>query len=203
MAISKRKLHHRWRYIRHIKAWQVLGLAIIMSVVALQAYRQNSQNIIPLVDAVVAADKAGSGVDEALRELGNYMTNHMNADIASPIRLENTFYRAYNEAVQSGQPSANGEIYKKAQSICEDPSILLAQRALCIQEYVLEHAQPGQDYSDPNLPRAGDYTYDFVVPAWSPDAAGFSILVAALLWVALGARLIAGALVTRALRQYQ
>lgn len=200
--MDKRTLHHYWRYAKLVKPWHLFLLILLFAYLSLQAYRQNSQDVIPLVSAVLEADKQGVGVDEALRELGNYMTNHMNSQISSPIRLENTFYRDYEAALRDSQPTANSEIYKQAQAVCEDPNKILSDRALCIQEYVLNNAPPGQEITDANLPSPDQYTYEFITPTWSPDRAGWLMVITLLVTTIFLSRIFAGWLVLKTLKRH-
>lgn len=197
--MNKRKLHHYWRYVRDIKVWQLSLLFVVLVLGSTWALRNNSKQVIPLVNAVMAADKNGEGTDEALKKLGNYMTNHMNSQIGSPIRLENTYYRDFNQAINKTQASADGNIYREAQKQCEDPNVLLSVRAQCVQEYVTKNARPGNEAKIPDLPDPDAYTFTFISPRWSPDLAGILILLTFYASILLLSRVIAGFLVKKTL----
>lgn len=201
--MNKRKLHHYWRYVRNIKTWQLIIIFIIFAVASVWALRQNSLGLEPRLQRVIAADERGEGTDEALRSIGNYITNHMNTGLESPIYLAETYNRAVEKVLEKAQATANGEIYRRAQAACEDPSVLLSVRASCVQDYVVEHAPPGQTAQPVEFPDQSLYTYNFAPPLWSPDPAGWLVLLTFLLGLALTARFIAGRWVERTLKQHQ
>ncbi|HEX9679436.1 MAG TPA: hypothetical protein VGA08_02335 [Candidatus Saccharimonadales bacterium] len=197
--MNKRRLHHYWRYIRELRTWHIIILLIASSLLSIWALRLNSQELEPFLRRVIAADQNNQGIDKALRDLGNYITNHMNTMVDEPIQLAYSYDRDTQAILDRAEGSANGDIYKKAQVECEDPSVLLSVRALCIQDYVTKHAKPGQSPQAIKFPDKALYTYSFISPMWSPDMAGFLILITAVLALMLMARIIAGWLVKRTL----
>ncbi|MBX4188591.1 hypothetical protein KW792_00645, partial [Candidatus Saccharibacteria bacterium] len=68
----------------------------------------------------------------------------------------------------------NQKIYDAAKKACPgaantyDPA-----RLACIQNYAVNHGVKGADISIP----AGLYEFDFVSPTWSPDLAGWTLLL--------------------------
>lgn len=201
--MNKRRLHHYWRYIREIKTWQLALILIMFLTASAWALRQNSLGLEPRLQRVIVADERGEGVDEALRDIGTYITNHMNTHMDKPIELAETYNRDVERVVEKAQESANGEIYRRAQRVCEDPSVLLSVRAACIQDYVLENAPPGQSGAEVEFPDKALYTYEFASPAWSPDPAGWLVLGSAIISLMLIARALAGYWVEKTLKNHQ
>ncbi len=188
--ISKRRLHHYWRLANKIKTWQLLVMLPLSLALSTWALRQNSLGLAPRVKAVIVADRDNGDVDGALRELANYVANHMNTRLSSPVQLPYTYQRAVDALIKNAEVKVNSQIYQEAQAICEDPSIILAARAACIQEYVIRNAPPGKEPQQIEFPDPAIYTYAFVSPAWSPDLAGWSVLFSALLLISLSLRLV-------------
>lgn len=199
--MNKRRLHHYWRTIEQIKTWHLAGLLIALFCLSVWALRQNSLGLEPYILTVVAADKQNAGIDEALRDLGNYVTNHMNTGLSEPIQLAYSYDRAAQAIINKAKATADGGIYKKAQAVCEDPSVLLSVRAACIQDYVLNNAKPGQEPAALQFPDKALFTYTFASPAWSPDLAGWSLVAMSLTGAAVFGRVMAGKLIEQTLRR--
>ena len=190
--MNKRALNHFYRNFHKLKAWHLALAFLVLSTLTVWELRNNSQRLEPLVAPVVAADEQSADIDTALRNLGNYVTNHMNTQLDEPIQLAFSYDRAVQAELAKAQASASdGEIYKKAQTACENPNVVLSVRALCIQDYVLNNAPPGQNPAEIKFPDKALYTYNFVSPRWSPDLAGWLLVLSAmtgilfLAWVVL------------------
>lgn len=167
---------------RKISIWHFVFVLIISAAASIWLLRQNNLQMLVLRDAVTAIDTETGDINQTqpkLEELGNFVLNHMNTDMGAPLELPG----AYNTAVEQVRKrveesgSANSAIYAEAQTICEDPFILLPARAQCIQDYVSSHAAPGSDAEELEFPDKALYSYAFSSPAWSPDLAGFAVLV--------------------------
>lgn len=175
---SLRRLHSKLHW---IKPWYFLVLALVSVVVCVFALRANNQHMVKLRDAVYAADKRGTGVQESLQALQAYVTTHMNTDLSTgnsvypPIQLQNT----YDRLVKAQQQQQNNTaLYSQAQAYCEklDPVDFSGHnRVPCIEQYVKSHG----DHSAAPIP-VELYEFSFASPSWSPDLAGWSMVVAAL-----------------------
>ena len=176
-------LHHWWRLLRPIKPWYFLALALLSGTVCVLALRANNLEMARLRDAVFAADKNSTGVVEALQALQVYVTEHMNTNLETgpnapypPIQLQYTYDRAV-QAAGTAANAANAKVYTDAQHYCEqqDPVDFSGRnRVPCVQQYIQSHGA-----SLPNIPDSL-YKFDFLSPRWSPDPAGWSMLVAIL-----------------------
>lgn len=175
-------MHHVWTKVRPIKPWYFLVLAVLFAALALVSLRSNYAHMVELRDRVYAADEAGEGVDGALRELRNYVGQHMNTNLSSgentvypPIQLKHTYNRL---VVQKGQQTngQNQKVYAAAQAHCERliplGSDALPKRADCVKRYLDQHGGT-PTYISPDL-----YKFDFYSPTWAPDTAGLSIVAA-------------------------
>lgn len=201
--MNKRQLHHYWRAVNRVETWHLVVLLIVLFIFSVWAVRNNSKNLEPHILKVVAADKAGRGIDEALRDLGNYISDHMNTGLNEPIQLAYSYDRAAQAVIDSAQASADGGIYKKAQAVCEDPNVLLSVRAACVQDYVLKNAPPGKTPEALEFPDKALFTYSFTAPAWSPDLAGWSLVAMSLTGAAVFGRIMAGKLIRQTLKRHQ
>lgn len=197
--MNKRHLHHLWTKFRILKPWYFLTLAILSGLICLFALRANNQHMVKLRNAVYSADKNDTDVQTALSQLQAYVTGHMNTNLTAgntsvypPIQLKYTYQRL--QAAQSDQlANANSDLYTDAQHYCEQQDSVDFSghnRVPCIENYVETHDAA-------QLPVIPDalYKFSFISPSWSPDLAGWSLVVAAtcglLFVVALALKLIA------------
>jgi hypothetical protein len=182
--MNKKKLHHYWTKIRPVSYWYFLAAFIISLSVSIYALRQNNLHMIKLRNAVYQADQQNGNVEGALRNLREYVYAHMNTDLASgpnaikpPIQLKYTYDRLV-KAEEAQASAVNSQVYINAQATCQaefPQSFSGGPREPCIQAYVLSHGAQQQ-----TIPGAL-YKFDFVSPLWSPDLAGWSLVVSAIL----------------------
>jgi hypothetical protein len=162
--------------------WAVyLAIFLASGSISVVALRHNNQTMIKLRDAVYTADKNNGNIEGALDNLRAYVYGHMNTDLSSggngikpPIQLKYTYERLQASA-QAQTDTANSKVYTDAQSYCQaqNPTDFSGRnRVPCVQNYVSTHGvQPS------SVPTAL-YEYDFISPSWSPDLAGWSLLIA-------------------------
>jgi hypothetical protein len=146
----------------------------------LVALRHNNEEMVRLRNAVYAADQNGGNVEDALRQLRQYVYGHMNTSLASgpnavhpPIQLKYTYERL-EQTQEAALGQGNSTLYQAAQSYCDGQSDVGSDVIACIQQYAAQH---GVQLAP--IP-AGLYEFDFVSARWSPDLAGWSLVLAAL-----------------------
>lgn len=163
------------------------GLFLFSSIVCILALRANNQEMVRLRNQVYIADEKGGDVNSALNNLRRHVYGHMNTDLSSggnaikpPIQLKYTYERL-QAAEQQKVDAINERLYTQAQAHCErqNPAgISGGSRIACMEDYVLKNgAQPV-----PIPP--GLYQFDFVSPSWSPDLAGWSMVIAFIFFLA-------------------
>lgn len=190
---QKKQLHHKWTKIRAIQVWYLVVVFLCMAGITAVALRHNNQQMVELRQAVYQADENNGNTEKALRELRQYVYGHMNTDLSAgsnavypPIQLKHTYERLL-AAQQEGAKQANAVIYSEAQSYCErlhPESYSGGPRVPCIRDYV---ASKGVQV--PSIPDSL-YKFDFVSPTWSPDFAGWSVVLTVLVFLLLIARLL-------------
>jgi hypothetical protein len=173
-----------FRKISKISARAFLYLFIASSLLCVLALRHNNIEMSRLRDAVYAADVNNGDVNSALYNLRRYVYTHMNTNLSSgrnnikpPIQLKDTYQRLYDARLAAVQ-AANQQVYLDAQFYCHahaNQNSVTAQNG-CIQNYAVNH---GVGSADINIP-PGLYQFDFVSPAWSPDLAGWSLVLSLL-----------------------
>ncbi len=184
-----KKLTHR---IAQVTARTWLYLLIVALVVCVAALRNNNQTMVKLRQDVYAADKNNGDVNTALNNLRAYVYAHMNTNLSSgnnnikpPIQLKYTYQRLYDTQLNAVQ-SANQQLYTDAENYCQsiNKAYFGTTRVPCVQNYVINH---GLKQAEINIPD-GLYKFDFVSPTWSPDLAGFSLLLSVIFLLALVTR---------------
>jgi hypothetical protein len=149
--------------------------------------------MIQLRSAVYSTDKNNGNVEAALQRLQAYVTTHMNTNLDSgngtvypPIQLKYTYQRILQTESQSAV-NANAGLYTAAQTYCQQQDSVDfsgRNRVPCIEQYVETH-----DAQLPTVPTAL-YEFSFISPTWSPDLAGWSLLLAGLSWILLAIALL-------------
>ncbi len=193
--MNKRKLHHWWVRLRPISYWYFLVLFVVSSGVALLALRQNNLTALRLRDKVLEADEQNRDAEAALRELRSYTYAHMNAKLSSdngiypPIQLKYRYERLV-AAEKDRVTRTNETLYRDAQASCEarfPQGLSGGNRIPCIQQYIDTHGGAQEQIIPDSL-----YKFDFVSPLWSPDVAGWSLVLSGFFLVLFGLRLGAG-----------
>jgi len=200
--MDKRRLHHFWTRFRRINPWLFLAVGVASLIIFSFAYRQNNLISIKLAQQLTEVDKANGDVSAALNKLRVHIYGHMNAGLRSengvqqPIQLKYTYDRLV-AAEKSKTDATNTKIYNDAQVYCEKfgaQTFSGGGRVTCIQSYVDSHGLKSAPIPDEL------YKFDFVSPRWSPDLAGWSLVVAALCFVSFALLLISERLIRRQLR---
>lgn len=196
--MNKRRLHHVWTRLRLIKPWYFLIMAVVSTVVCVFALRANNQHMVKLRNAVYSADKNNTDVEGTLKQLQAYVTAHMNTNLNSgtgsvypPIQLKYTYDRLL-QAQQSQLAQTNTQLYTEAQHYCEQQNPVDFSghnRVPCIEQYVSSRTPDAVQL--PTIPPAL-YQFSFATPSWSPDLAGWSLVVAALSGLLFVITLLAG-----------
>ena len=170
-----------YKNIQHINIFLLLLVSVISTVICVTSLRNNNVQALKLRDNVNMVDKENGDIEAALRELRTYVASHMNTNLSSganaikpPIQLKYRYERLL-KAEQDRISTENAQIYTAAQAECEKqfPTGLSGSgRIPCITQYISSRGVQ-QNAIDASL-----YKFDFVSPLWSPDLAGWSLIVA-------------------------
>lgn len=181
---NKRKLHHYLVMLRPFSISAFAVLFLLSGLITVLALRQNNLRMIELRNQVFIADERGEGVEQALNDLRAYVHGHMWTDLSSgsstaiypPIQLKHTYERLV-QAEQERVAQQNQAITVQATSTCEArfPAGQIQERAKCVQDFISARGVRAEP-----VPKEL-YQFAFVSPVWSPDFAGFSLLVSAVL----------------------
>ena len=179
--------------------------------VSMYGLRQNNTRMWELRSAVFEADESGDNqrLEDALQALRQHVLLHMNADLKprdaessglKPIQLP---YKYYRDVVarwekQLKEEGVDPAPLKAARRVCEAEKYSISQRPSCLfteaGKYNNEQKagvdlelDEVKDFPVPELPPTELYVFDFPSPGWSPDFAGWSLVV---FFVSLGSLII-------------
>lgn len=193
---DKREARRSIKQLQRIKTWQLVILLVLSVFVSATFLRLNNIGMVERRDAVLSADETGDDEVTTLRlyDLQRYVSAHMNTDMSGGVYLEASYRRdtkgAYDGASLDSNP--NGNIYKKAQAICAPKFTGYSYAYLqCTTDELAKYPSSSNLISSVNLPLADSYKHIFVSPIWSPDFAGWSVLVSVVLVLMIVIRFIA------------
>ena len=155
------------------------GASVLFGILFMFGLARNGHGAVARYNTLIAADQAGGDVQKALNDLRGHIYKHMNSEIGGPngiyppIQLNGTYTRLV-EAEQKRVEEVNGSLYQKAQQYCEEngsQGFSGRNRLDCINTYVDQNGTKPQKIDE------ALYKYDFAAPRWSPDLAGFSLIL--------------------------
>jgi hypothetical protein len=192
---DKRRVRRTIKDLQRVKTWQLLVLLLLVGFVAATFLRLNNIGMIERRTAVVTADESGDQdvLIKRLYDLQQYVSSHMNTDMGKGVYLESSYNRDYQAwlATQYGDQNPNGNIYKKAQEVCAPRfSGYSAAYLQCTTSELAKYPAASGPSSGEGAPQVNAYLHDYVSPVWSPDFAGWSLVICAVLVLMIIARLV-------------
>lgn len=202
---DKRQVKRSIKQLQHVKTWQLFILLILFGFIAATFLRLNNIGMEQRRDAVAQADKAGdeNAIQSRLYDLQRYVSAHMNANMGT-IYLENEYKRDTQNALDNASDSdnPNGNIFLKAQQVCAPKYANLGHYSQAYQQCVIDqlnsYPTATQLTTSLNLPKADAYRFSFISPLWTPDFAGFSVLICLIILLVIIARFV-GLLILKAI----
>lgn len=191
---DKRRVKHSIKQLQRVKTWQLLVVLILMSFVAATFLRLNNIGMTDRRDAVLAADKAGDAetIQSRLYDLQRYTAEHMNAG-TGPFYLEQQYRRDAQRAVDAASTvdNPNGNINAKAEAVCRPQfSAWSPAYVQCFTDELAKYPPSPDPAQNVHLPSTDLYRHNFISPHWSPDFAGWSVFICALILLVIVARLV-------------
>lgn len=191
--MQKRTVRRTIKSIQRVKTWQLVILLVLMGFVSATFLRLNNVGMVQRRDAVIAADKQGNAETTRNRvlDLQRYVSTHMNTG-QNDVYLAAQYERDRAALVQ--QAAAGGEsgevINAKVDAICKPQYSGYSQGYVeCFAREYAKYA-PGHDpVAQIKMPDPEKYRFVFAPPLWSPDFAGLSLVVCAVIIVVIIGRL--------------
>lgn len=197
--MKKRRLQTAVDVVSKLKTWQLLILLVLMVFVTATLLRLNNLGMIERRNAVIEADKRGDKeeIRVALAELQNYVSSHMNADLAGGVYLQESYKRDSDAVLQQAQSSSNpnSQVYQQASVECRSRfqggvESFRNDYVQCVVSRVGALNQQQGGAASLQLPKADLYRYNYYSPRWSFDLAGLASLLTLLLALLIGVRLL-------------
>jgi hypothetical protein len=201
-VVDKKQVKRNLGRLQRIKTWQLVIILILASFVSATFLRLNNIGMVQRRLAVYSADAVGNDTitQTRLYDLQRFVSSHMNTDMGKGVFLVDTYKRdvqaLYKQASANSEP--NGNIYEKAQQVCAPQYTSWSPAYVqCTVDQLAKYPAGSNLNSSVNLP-SGPYQYDFESPLWSPDFAGWSVLVCVVILIMIIARFI-GVIILRIL----
>ena len=191
---DKKIIRQNINRLQHIKTWQLIIIFVFAIFISATFLRLNNIGMVERRSAVISADNKGDNVitQRRLYELQRYISSHMNTDMGKGVYLEASYKRgvqvAYTKATNDTNP--NGNIYKKAQEVCMPQYTYWSYAYVQCSINELAKYPSGKDLiNSVKIPPASMYLHVFSSPTWSPDFAGWSIIVCVVIFIMIILRL--------------
>ena len=191
---DKRQVHRNIKRLQRVKTWQLLILLVLMGFVAATFLRLNNIGMVQRRDAVLAADKTGdeSTTQSRLYDLQRYVFEHANAS-TGPFYLEYQYRRDVQKAVDaaSNDNNPNGNINAKAEAVCRPQFEVWSQAYVqCFTDELAKYPPSSNPAENVTLPKTDLYRHEYNSPLWSPDFAGWSLVICVVILLMIFVRLI-------------
>lgn len=183
--MEQKRQSRAWLVYSRLQPWYFVVALVVFGSTSLVSLRHNNEQMVRLRDAVYTADQNNGDVESALRGLRQYVYSHMNTSLSSgpnavhpPIQLKYTYERLQQQE-ESQLGAGNSQLYQEAQAYCDQQTDVGSEVITCIQQYAVNHGASLQPVPD------SLYKFDFVSARWSPDLAGWSLVLTMLSLIGL------------------
>ena len=201
------RIRHRIKMIQKLALWQLILLFVISAIISASFLRLNNVGMIQRRDAVIEADKqTDTGVlTSRLYDLQSYVSKHMNTDLGRGIELTESYKRDEASNIAATQTVSNINIYKQANEICQPKNLkVLTIYRQCVYDYL--NSIPSGQVVATSLSTEQQlqliYIHNYISPLWSPDFAGFSVLVTIAILLLIITRILAILFLRLMLKKY-
>lgn len=190
---DKRRIRRGIGWLQRIHTWQLVLLLIVVGLLSATFLRLNNIGMVERRSAVLSADKQGDHeiIKARLFDLQRYASTHMNAD-SGTIYLQEQYARDTQASIEaaSARDSAGDNINSQADRICKAQFGGYSQAYVqCFAAELAKYPSGSNAPDKATLPSPSLYRHEFTSPAWSPDFAGFSLVICGLILLLIVARL--------------
>lgn len=190
---DKKQIKYGLRQLKRVRTWQLAVLLVLFAFISATFLRLNNIGMVERRAAVITADKSGDSekINNRIYDLQRFVASHMNTNMGKGVYLEETYKKAvqaaYAGATNDNNP--NGNIYKKAQEVCRPKFDYYSYAYIqCTTAELAKYPSSNDLISSVQLPKADSYRHNFVSPVWSPDFAGFSVLIVVVILIMIFVR---------------
>lgn len=206
--VDKKQVKRNIKQLQRIKTWQLVILLILMGFVSATFLRLNNIGMLERRTGVLNSDKTGDDkvTKERLYELQRFVSSHMNTDLGKGVYLEYSYNRAYQAAlgVAALDSNPNGNIFEKAQQVCAPRYTSWSYSyVMCVANEIDKYPSSGNLVSQISI-KQELFIHDFQSPLWSPDFAGWSLVICVVILIMILARITSVAILKMILhRRYE
>ncbi len=191
--MDKRHVKKQIGRLERVATWQLLILLLLAGLVSATFLRLNNIGMVERRTAVLKADESGDerAVFNNLYSLQRYSASHMNAS-SGAIYLESSYKREAERLVEVAKQSSNvnREAVTRADEICRAQFPGYSQAYVqCNASEQAKIAGNDQAQSTVAFPNPELYRHEYISPIWSPDFAGWSLVVCVAITGVIGVRL--------------
>ena len=190
--VDKKNVRQNLGRLQRIKTWQLIVLLILASFVSATFLRLNNIGMVDRREAVYTADNLGDDTvtQNRLYDLQRYVSAHMNTDMDKGVFLIATYNRDKQKLLADASKGPSGNIYKQAQDVCAPRFINWSPAYVQCTINELDKYPAGDDLNKSvNLP-SSPYLHVYSSPLWSPDFAGWSLIVCVVILIMIISRFI-------------
>ena len=203
--VDKKQVRQNLSKLQRVKTWQLVVLLVLACFVSATFLRLNNIGMVERRESVSAADKAGDNkiTQTRLYDLQRYVSSHMNTDMSKGVYLEEAYKRDQQSLFSKATTGPNGNIYKKAQDVCapQYSSWSTAYVQCTISE--LDKYPSGENLNITVNLSPNSYLHVYASPLWSPDFAGWSVVVCVVILIMIFSRFIGVIILKILLRQHK
>jgi hypothetical protein len=201
---NKKHIKRTLGQLQRIKTWQLVILLILFGFVSATFLRLNNIGMVQRREAVYIADKSGDNkvTQNRLYDLQRYVSSHMNTDMGKGVFLTATYNRDKQALLAQASNGPNGNIYVKAQQVCAPRYSSWSPAYVQCTVNELAKYPAGTNLNDSVNLIPGPYQFNYISPLWSPDFAGWSVLVCVVILIMIIARFIGVIILRILLRRY-
>lgn len=208
---DKRRVKKSIKQLQRIKTWQLLILLVLVGMLSATFLRLNNIGMVERRTAVFQSDKSGDKTTlmNNLYSLQRWSASHMNASTGA-LYLEHTYNRDVERAVKKANSNTSNiskvaaRARKAADAICQQR--FSGYGVGYSQCFAAEFAKAAPSQSDqlaaPELPKPSLYRHEFISPMWSPDFAGWSLVVCGVITLVIVFRIISLLILKALLRKH-
>ncbi|PID33049.1 hypothetical protein CR969_02850 [Candidatus Saccharibacteria bacterium] len=205
MADDQQKSNYSWLSLHKLKVWQLVILLIMSGFISATLLRLNNVGMIERRDAVIAADEAGDDkqLDQRLYDLQRYVSSHMNAD-PGRIALDKSYKKLYLKELkkfeQQATKASSNNVVAKVRKVCDAKAIAGGYGRFwaqadpryvdCINKEWAKYPASSEGAYKFMPPPTASYYQTFISPTWSPDFAGWSVVVTGVILLSIIVKII-------------
>ena len=190
------------RRLKQVKTWQLIILLLMSAFISATLLRLNNVGMIERRRAVESADKEGdtAALERRLYDLQRYVSEHMNTDpdrVALVYAYERDNQKRKEDYAASIANKPQGDVYQQAEAVCGPQARAQGWRwpdaryTACLDAELSKYPGAAEMVEEFKPTPIEPYYQKFISPLWSPDFAGWSVVVTGVIALIILLRLLA------------